>query len=522
MQLRLLRLAIVLGFSLFLGSTGARADTLERLLMPGKLVAGHAKFENACKTCHEPFDKSKQRRLCLECHKPVARDISKKAGFHGRSARIRVVECKACHTDHKGRKADIVGLDRDNFRHAATDFPLSGAHARANCGLCHREGRKFRDAPTQCVACHKGVDRHKGRMGDRCRNCHNERGWSSVRFDHGKTRFPLYGMHERTACKSCHPNERYKDTPAICASCHKLNDVHGGRYGAKCENCHTPKSWSAITFDHGRHTKYPLVGRHKTTGCVACHKAGLYRDKLKTACVACHKFDDEHKGRNGAKCESCHSPRGWKKASFNHNRNTKFALRGKHASLACGACHKGSVYKEKPGKTCVSCHGHDDVHKGQQGKRCETCHNETGWGEKVFFEHDVTRFPLIGLHATAPCEACHLTARYKDAPIECIKCHQSEDVHKERFGALCGPCHNPNGWALWRFDHNKQTRFSLDGAHKKLACRSCHTHAAKKTMKLSKSCVSCHEGDDKHRGAFGLQCERCHGTGSFRDVRLPR
>jgi hypothetical protein len=517
-----LAIAMICGMFLALTAFDAWGDTLERLLMPGDLIEGHAKFENTCKSCHEPFDKSKQRRLCLACHKPEARDISKKVGFHGRSKQIRRVECKQCHTDHKGRKADIVGLDRENFKHAATDFPLRGAHEKLDCGRCHRKGKKFRDAPKQCISCHRADEPHKGRMGKVCSNCHGEQRWSPVRFDHSKTKFPLKGAHRKTLCKDCHPNERYKNTPKVCASCHKLNDVHGGRYGAKCNSCHTPKAWTAITFDHGKHTKYPLVGKHRKVGCGACHTGGLYRKKLKKTCYGCHKLDDEHKGRNGTKCQACHTPRRWNKVAFNHNKDTKFALRGKHASASCRSCHKGNAYKQKLRRDCLSCHRQDDVHKGQQGKKCDSCHNETGWGKKVFFDHDLTRFPLIGLHATAPCEACHLTAEYKDASLQCVSCHQSNDVHKKRFGALCGPCHNPNGWALWRFEHNKQTRFVLDGAHKGLDCNVCHTRQAKKTMKLPKSCVSCHEGDDTHRGAFGRQCERCHQTKSFRDVRFPR
>ena len=51
----------------------------------------------------------------------------------------------------------------------------------------------------------------------------------------------------------------------------------------------------------------------------------------------------------------------------------------------------------------------DDVHKGQVGKKCERCHNQSGWTKEVFFDHDLARFPLIGIHAITPCEECHLS-----------------------------------------------------------------------------------------------------------------
>ena len=160
------------------------------------------------------------------------------------------------------------------------------------------------------------------------------------------------------------------------------------------------------------------------------------------------------------------------------------------------------------------------MHKGQQGKRCEECHNNKGWTKLVSFEHDITLFPLIGLHAVAPCEACHLSSAYKDAKSECESCHESEDVHKRGLGPECGACHNPNGWRLWRYDHDKETDFVLDGAHKGLNCRSCHNRPARRKVRASKACISCHRDDDIHRGGFGFNCERCHTNEAFDEIKL--
>jgi hypothetical protein len=30
-----------------------------------------------------------------------------------------------------------------------------------------------------------------------------------------------------------------------------------------------------------------------------------------------------------------------------------------------------------------------------------------------------------------------------------------------------------------------------------------------------RSCYACHAKDDVHRGAFGIDCERCHGTANW-------
>ncbi|MFA5082497.1 MAG: cytochrome c3 family protein, partial [Hydrogenophilaceae bacterium] len=94
--------------------------------MPGKVIQGHAKYETECRKCHIPFDKAGQSRLCLDCHKEVAADVRGKTGLHGRQAER---DCRACHSEHKGRAARIAEFDQDKFDHARTDYPLRGSHA---------------------------------------------------------------------------------------------------------------------------------------------------------------------------------------------------------------------------------------------------------------------------------------------------------------------------------------------------------------------------------------------------------
>jgi hypothetical protein len=451
------RILLALGVGItMLAPTAATATSVERLVMPGEVIKGHAKYENECFRCHKPFSKAAQRGLCLDCHKEVAADINKGVGFHGLSKDVKDTECKQCHTDHKGREANIVLLDKEVFDHRITDYPLKGAHTKVKCAECHLPTAKYRDAPLQCIGCHKDDDPHFGRLGTACADCHVERTWSDLSeagFDHDKTEFPLQGKHKKVACDRCHPSQLYKPTPKDCFSCHKLNDVHGGRYGKKCETCHTPNEWKRSIFDHDK---------------------------------------------------------------------TKFPLKGKHRQVACDTCHRGMLYEEKLETTCYSCHKQDDVHKGQQGKRCEQCHNELGWRTKVFFDHDLSKFPLIGLHATVPCEACHTSSTYKNTPLDCVSCHESDDKHRRRLGPACGLCHNPNGWALWRFDHDSQTNYVLDGAHKSLDCHACHKDPVEAKIRLSTTCFACHRDDDVHRGGFGRYCERCHVTESFDAIRRMR
>ncbi len=581
----------MLGIIVLLASAPADATRFETVLMPGKLSQAHADIEAECDLCHERFRKRGQAEKCLACHDhaDIAADINKQEGFHGRLKQRGVVLCESCHTEHKGREADIVGLSPLSFDHSATDFALRNRHLGRECAACHKKGDKFRAAPDDCFACHKANDAHQGKLGKQCEDCHSDKGWRVTHFDHDKTKFKLVGKHHDTACLLCHTGHRYKDTPKVCIDCHRLNDVHNRNYGKKCGDCHVPKGWREIEFDHDKQTKFPLRGVHKTARCSACHTGDLYKDKLKSQCIACHRNDDWHKGRNGEKCESCHNERSWRESRFDHNKQTKFKLDGKHAKLACVACHKGSPEKEKDkracnachaindvhkggaGKVCSDCHStrewkktsfdhgrdtefrlrgahgklvcnqchviapkeqklatacydchrRDDVHKGQQGHTCQKCHAEESWIAQVKFEHDLSAFPLIGQHALVSCEACHTTSAFKDAPLECVQCHRSSDEHHGTLGEQCALCHNPNAWTAWIFDHDTQTDFKLQGAHKKLTCARCHTSAVRE-IKQSTSCPACHRNDDIHLGAFGARCDRCHGLDSFQQLNIKR
>jgi len=66
----------------------------------------------------------------VDCHKPIAADLKQHQGYHGRMTNSGIGECRACHTEHKGREADIVQLSRAQFDHRLTDFALEEAHAR--------------------------------------------------------------------------------------------------------------------------------------------------------------------------------------------------------------------------------------------------------------------------------------------------------------------------------------------------------------------------------------------------------
>lgn len=491
----------------------------ETLLMPGKLSAAHQKYEEQCSQCHDRSDRNRQTRLCLDCHKEIDGDIAHKHGFHGHLAGIESSQCRACHSEHLGRNADIVKLSREQFNHDATDFPLRGAHTNVLCESCHAAGKPFREASVQCLACHKKDEPHEGRLGRDCGSCHDVTTWQHVKFDHDKTAFPLRDKHTEVPCVSCHFGERYKGTPKDCVSCHAPDDVHHGDRGTKCGDCHSTAGWKTQKFDHKQETGFALEGIHGRIECNDCHRTGNLKDKLPKECFGCHQAQDSHAGRFGKECGACHGNEKWKPSTFDHTRDTKWPLVGRHEKVDCHTCHTAPVATQKLGTDCVSCHRASDVHSGKLGTRCDDCHTPQGWRANVSFDHDLTSFPLVGLHVAVPCEQCHLTRQYRDVGHNCYDCHQKDDYHKGGLGKECAKCHSPNGWRIWEFDHGKETGFALSGAHGKLACSDCHKQPADQ-VKLKTDCVSCHANDDVHFGQYGTQCQRCHSTVTFKGARL--
>lgn len=506
--------------ALFLGAAAVHAGPLERLLMPGEVAKAHAKLENDCNKCHDRTDKSRQTALCLDCHKDIAADLKDHRGFHGHAVKPGAA-CGACHTEHKGRAADIVRFDRDAFDHAITGFTLDGRHTTTACDSCHVPGKAFRVAPTTCIGCHRKQDVHKGKLGEDCASCHNTSSFAKTKFDHSKTRFALKNAHARAACADCHRDPSFKNTPMECVACHARDDSHKGSRGPACGDCHGTDKWKQSSFDHLRIAHFALNGAHSKISCDACHRSGDLKAKIPDKCAGCHAADDRHGGRFGDDCSACHNEQKWKDAVFDHAGKAHFALVGKHEKLDCTACHTGPVSGAKLPKDCAGCHKADDVHRGSMGTQCGSCHVETGWKDKVRFDHDMTRFPLVGLHASVACESCHASRVYRGTARDCYSCHKPDDAHKGSLGTECASCHNPNGWSFWQFDHGKATKFALEGAHSKIECKACHLKPASE-VKLPKDCGSCHARDDVHHGGFGNDCARCHATISWRGAGVRR
>jgi hypothetical protein len=502
-----------------MAASAAHAGTVETLLMPGKVSQAHIKQESSCANCHDRSNARPQSALCVDCHKDIAADVQQQRGYHGRMQNAGAGECRACHTEHKGRAADIVQLDRSQFNHRLTDFELTGAHASLNCATCHSKGEAFRKATPTCIGCHKPDDVHHGQFSQSCADCHGSLSWTDAKYDHDRTQFRLTGAHGGLACNACHIGGAYKQTPKSCVGCHATDDEHRGTRGETCAKCHSTQEWKTAKYDHLKETGFELLGAHDKIDCIACHRSGNYKNKIPEDCNGCHRADDTHAARFGPKCGDCHDNDRWRISNLDHAARYDFALQGAHAKLDCHACHSAVAATQKLGKQCVDCHRAEDPHAGKLGEACDKCHAQQAWRSGLKFEHDLSEFPLLGLHRLVSCAQCHATLTFKEARTTCNDCHSHDDVHKGSLGEKCEACHSPNGWPQWTFDHARQTHFALTFGHANLQCAACHREAPG-TKKTSPLCVSCHRQDDRHLGEYGPQCDRCHSTDSWKHARM--
>jgi len=449
-----------------------------------------------CRDCHGDDVTTFEPSACNDCHSQA--DMTFMLDHH-------LAFGGACLNCHDG--VDTYG---DDFSHNKFAFALTGSHVLALCSQCHLGSTKIADlkvVPQTCLACHEVDDPHGGSLGTDCAKCHTPEAWTAVQYDHNLASFKLVGMHVEVACRECHTDVLFKETPTACIACHQQDDFHDGRFGTECATCHNPSSWKDWTFDH-TFAAFQLTGKHVSVDCESCHNSGYRGTPMD--CVACHQKDDRHNGQFGANCAECHNTGGWADVNFDHGQFTGFALTGQHASVSCEYCHVNGKYKGTS-TNCYGCHAAKDAHNGQFGTDCAACHNTSSW-KNVTFDHNSTAFKLSGNHQNVACTSCHTNGVFKGTPQNCYACHAAKDAHNGQFGTDCGACHTTNSWGNVTFNH-ANTGFPLNGRHSNLQCSSCHANGVYKGT--PKNCYACHAKDDNHNRQFGTDCGACHATNGW-------
>ncbi len=495
-------------------------------------------LQGACSQCHSSntwapasgFDHEKARfRLtgkhadvsCDACHKTARLSLKRSASGETMPLfrPVAHARCNDCHADpHNGRlkgecsschgTSNWGSVDRREFNHAATRYPLVGQHRQVECAACHgRNNERPTPAFGTCAGCHADVHRGDAGPGRDCASCHSAAGFSPATFTvaaHAGTRYPLRGKHASVRCVACHTPSVSPMTAvpaagtattkvvrltlpfATCAACHE--DAHAGQPAARnaaggCAACHTVDGFTPSTMSVASHATsgFALDGIHASTTCAACHRAdrpGLPALTMATGrarfafaignsgCASCHA--DPHAGRyvaGGARaalgCRACHGTTTFRPSSVTPDEHTRFgyALAGAHRAVGCAECHTELMAPAGRGSLQGSAAGVPSLPFSQsRGATCRGCHRDSHGPQ---FDQRTDR---------GACESCHTVERFAGAS---------------------------------RFDHERDTRFTLAGAHAAVTCARCHmpsptapstgTAAARRQYAgVSMACESCH------------------------------
>lgn len=366
--------------------------------------------------------------------------------------------------------------------------------------------------------------------------------------------FPLEGGHADLDCLTCHTDGQFRGTPRECVACHS-GDEPASHFPGDCASCHSPASWTAVTFDHA------VAG---ATNCQSCHNQDKPANHFSGQCSACHNtiswsqatFNHQAAGATdcqnchskdkpanhfAGQCSACHNTSNWSQATFNHaavgatdcqNCHSKDKP-SNHFAGQCSACHNTSKWSQATfnhaavGATdCQSCHSKDKPSNHFAGQ-CSTCHNTSNWKDATFNHGAVGATDCKDCHSkdkpanhfAGQCSTCHNTSNWKNADfkhgsgaMDCLACH-SKDKPSNHFAGQCSDCHNTNSWGDADFNHS----FPINHKNADGVCAKCHPSGTD-----SYTCYTCHdkgETDNKHKevSGYGANCAKCHPDGKSED-----
>jgi len=485
----------------------------------GAIIGGilsHAELGQECQYCHpSPWDTFDQSDLCLECHQDIKTDLVDTKSLHGAARTIQKTDdCRACHTEHLGAKADLTEYSGDNFPHQLMDFSII-AHSELDwdrdisCIDCH-PANFLEVEESVCLDCHTDLDNettdtHTNNYGYDCLSCHDGLESINSSYDHNLTDFHLLGEHQILPCSACHMGlislKAFQEMDTACLSCHLGRDVHQNYLGESCEECHSPASWKAVNYEHTQ-TGFYLEGGHDNLLCSDCHLDQTYQGEDGN-CITCHLDDESHQGAFGEDCTVCHSTTNWDIPVFDHTgpySDLCFTCHqnespGNHYQAQCSACHSVNAWLPASfnhaainTSNCQSCHQKESPAKHYPAQ-CSACHSVNAW-RPATFSHSVIN--------TSNCQSCHLSERPNN-----------------HFSGQCSICHSRNKWKPAFVSHTFPTN------HKKANnnCNLCHPGGNYTTY----NCYQCHEHNSsevkkEHKGVSNLNnCVRCHWDGKEHD-----
>lgn len=272
-----------------------RAMIVEHQATRFPLIGAHAGV--SCVRCHDGAESGSYTRAdtaCESCHRSeVARSTVLDHLATGLNS-----DCENCHTPTSWRNV--------RFPHP-TSFPLTGAHAGAQCADCHGSGASFAGLDSDCIACHASdyastndPPHALAGFSTDCEDCHTTVTWENARFTH-VAEFSLDGSHVALDCQGCHSPTTFVTQGTDCVDCHLAdytttatpNHLAAG-FPTSCDDCHSSSTWTGATFDH----TFPITsGDHSGLTCNDCHTNP--GNPTQFTCISCHDHSaaemlDEH------------------------------------------------------------------------------------------------------------------------------------------------------------------------------------------------------------------------------------
>ena len=120
-------------------------------------------------------------------------------------AQCRRGECRACHTEHKGRDGGHRAARAvSQFDHRLTEFALEGAHAALDCEAAHKRAKHGARRRRRASAATKPTMSTTGSSPSPAPSAMDPSAGLARKFDHDKTQFRLTGAHSSMACNACH------------------------------------------------------------------------------------------------------------------------------------------------------------------------------------------------------------------------------------------------------------------------------------------------------------------------------
>ncbi len=193
---------------------------------------------------------------------------------------------------------------------------------------------------------------------------------------------------------------------------------------------------------------------------------------------------------------------------------------------------------------CQTCHleiaqqraGANGLHGVLPGTaRCQTCHIEhrgrdadishvplTNIDHSRMTDFDLSRHANTFEGGPMICEDCHTGHRFTADAVDCITCHEGQDVafvteHRDEYNDNCASCHDGSDRMIG-FEHDQV--YALEYAHQQVECESCHV--GKMFSGTPANCAGCHEEPELHKGIFGFNCTRCHTAQAWAPAQLTR